>query len=248
MEVYAARLAITVGIILAMLAPLVALGMVTTPMRRIAPVLLVATLFTLDFALDMTPRFVALPGVWANWNWQGKLLEMAWPLALIAVVPTFSFSRFGLQFSAALGAWRWTAILSAVYLGLFISYLLWANDLKWHSAADPATPVFQFTMPGLAEEFVFRGILQSLLNESFGRPWKFGAIHSGWGLPIVAVLFALGHGVWVDSHLHLKVSFGGMIFPLTIGLALGWLRERAGNVWPCIVLHTVIDGAAGLLG
>ena len=248
MENYLLRVLGNTGIIIALLAPVVAIAVASTPKPKWAPILLFVALFVLDWALNISPRLVTPPGEWANWNWQGKILEMTWPLVLVAVFPTFSSARIGLQTTAALGTWRVALILSVIYLILFLAFTLVTSNGHLNMPQDLATPVFQLTMPNLGEEFVYRGVLQSLLNEAFGRPWSLRGVRLGWGFPIVGVLFALGHGVWMDSHLHLQVAVGAMIFPFVIGLFLGWLRERAGNVWPGVFLHTVINGAAGLLG
>ncbi len=61
-------------------------------------------------------------------------------------------------------------------------------------------------MPGLAEEFVFRGVFQSLLNEAFGQPWRLARASLGWGGIITAVLFVVGHGALFDRYLHLQIS------------------------------------------
>jgi uncharacterized protein len=248
MEDYLLRLGIMCGLAIAMLAPLLLLALATTKGARTVPVLLFLGLFVFDIALNLSPKLVSLPGNWADWNWQGKLFEMAWPLFFVSLVPGFSFARVGLQFNTIKGSWRVTGILGVIYAALFLAFMLLSSGGKLSVSGDTPTVVFQFTLPGLAEEFVFRGVLQTLLNEAFGRPWTIRGVRLGWGFPLVAALFGLFHGIWTDQGGHPHVSFLAMMFPTVIAVVLGWLRERAGSVWPCVLLHATVDGLAGLFG
>jgi hypothetical protein len=65
---------------------------------------------------------------------------------------------------------------------------------------------FLLVMPGLAEELVFRGVYQSLLNRVFGKPWRLASGEFGWSLIITAVLFSGSNGlVAVDPQLHARI-------------------------------------------
>jgi hypothetical protein len=108
---------------------------------------------------------------------------------------------------------------------------------------DVETMLFEATLPGLAEEMVFRGVFQSLLNQVFGRPWKLLGAQVGWGYVLTTLLFTLGHGIFVDRSLHLQASVAGMIPGLYAGLILGWMRERCGSIWPGVAVHNAMDTA-----
>ena len=56
-----------------------------------------------------------------------------------------------------------------------------------------STAVFQFFMAGFGEEILFRGYMQTRLNEDFGKPWQFKGVNFGPGLLIVSVLFGVLH-------------------------------------------------------
>jgi hypothetical protein len=89
-----------------------------------------------------------------------------------------------------------------------------------------------------AEELLFRGYVQSRMNEVWGRPYTFFGVKWGWGILFGAILFGLWHvmlmpavpGVWFQA---LWTSFAG--------LALGFLREKTGSVVPSSILHSVIN-------
>jgi membrane protease YdiL (CAAX protease family) len=46
---------------------------------------------------------------------------------------------------------------------------------------------------GFGEEFIYRGYMQSRLNEVFGKPFRFYGAAFGWGATITALFFGLTH-------------------------------------------------------
>src|SRR5664279_5356559 len=99
---------------------------------------------------------------------------------------------------------------------------------------------FLLIMPGLAEELVFRGVFQSLLNRVFGKPWRLAGAEFGWGLIVTAILFAGFNGlVAVDSHLNARIVLHAAIAPFLMSLVSGWVRERTDSVWPCVFGHNL---------
>jgi len=99
---------------------------------------------------------------------------------------------------------------------------------------------FLLIMPGLAEELVFRGVYQSLLNRVFGKPWRLANAEFGWGLIITAILFAGFNGlVSVDHQLHARLLLPAAIAPFLSSLVSGWVRERTDSVWLCVFGHNL---------
>ena len=76
--------------------------------------------------------------------------------------------------------------------------------------------------PAVLEEVIFRGMLQGRLMALMGR---FG------GFFVTAVAFAVVHGQPVALPIH-----------LSLGLYLGWLRERANSLLPCMLMHFLYNG------
>lgn len=104
--------------------------------------------------------------------------------------------------------------------------------------ADVGAVVYQATAPGIAEELVYRGVLISLLGLVFVKRFRLFGASFGWALILQAVPFALIHGL------------GGLFavgYSFVLGLVLGWIRERTGSLWPCIVAHNAINVASTLL-
>lgn len=99
---------------------------------------------------------------------------------------------------------------------------------------------FLLIMPGLAEELVFRGVYQSLLNRVFGKPWRLAGAEFGWGLIVTAILFAGSNGlVDVDPQLHARIVLHAAIAPFLMSLVSGWIRERTNSVWPSVFGHNL---------
>jgi membrane protease YdiL (CAAX protease family) len=101
-----------------------------------------------------------------------------------------------------------------------------------------------FIFVGFGEELVFRGYMQSRLNEAFGRPYRFFGISWGAGLIIASLLFGFMHALtahfnpflgWysLDWQRGFVISFGGLIF--------GFIREKTGNIVAPSILHGFID-------
>lgn len=96
---------------------------------------------------------------------------------------------------------------------------------------------FLLIMPGLAEELVFRGVYQSLLNGVFGKPWRVADAEFGRGMIITAILFAGSNGlVAVDAQLHPHIALQTAIAPFLLSLVSGWsasARTVSGRV--CLI-------------
>jgi membrane protease YdiL (CAAX protease family) len=76
--------------------------------------------------------------------------------------------------------------------------------------------------PAILEEVIFRGMLQGRLMALMGR---FG------GMFVTAAAFAVVHGQPAALPIH-----------LSLGLYLGWLRERADSLLPCMLMHFLYNG------
>jgi membrane protease YdiL (CAAX protease family) len=158
--------------------------------------------------------------------------------------------RFALW--VALAAWAGTGLtrrppmrwLIPVSLGLGLGTALMGVLLAW-----VATTAFSLELPPgpeetglvrivlvpvalvlgpLGEEWLFRGSLFAILRRRRG--------------PAVAIVgSALAFGLF---HLHPIQS----VVAAAAGLALGWLREHGGRLWPCVLAHAAHNGVWLLVG
>lgn len=114
---------------------------------------------------------------------------------------------------------RKKALLAA--FGCAVAYLLADKLLALILPAPQSGPALLLKVCLAApavEELVFRGGIQRAL-QPLGRREAIG---------LQAVLFAVQHG-----------SAAGILYALVCGLALGWLADHTGHLWPGILLHSV---------
>ncbi|WP_298820172.1 CPBP family intramembrane glutamic endopeptidase [Chloroflexus sp.] len=101
------------------------------------------------------------------------------------------------------------------------------------------TFVFFIFFLGLGEELLFRGYIQSRLNDVWGRPFRFFGVPWGWGGLITAALFGLMHalnlGSLVNGNWQWSWWWGGWTF--FSGLVFGFAREKTGSIVAPALLH-----------
>lgn len=112
-----------------------------------------------------------------------------------------------------------------------------------------STVVWQF-FSGFGEEFVFRGYVQSRLNQAFGRPMRMFGVQFGWGLIVTSLLFGFFHAfntydpaIGLDS-----LSWGWALFTTFGGLFFGILREKTGTLLAPGIAHGLPDAVGEALG
>lgn len=192
-------------------------------------VMISASLMAHIFLMSLSPIWIFKT---QTTNWQGQILSflLFFCISLLFRKPSLSSTgfRFCLQNRFILEAFLIgfsMALLSVILTGGFKNI----NSLVERFA-------YQMTMPGISEEFIYRGFLLSLLNAHFGMKFSFLKTNFGWGLFLVSVPF-------MSAHL---ISFSGTIEPFFIATSLfvfigsfllGYLRERSGSLVPAIIAH-----------
>ncbi len=189
-----------------------------------------------DFFLSRA--FREIPNVIGEeWNWTGKLMAIAFALA-VAALPAFGWRKVGLTLRQARGSWTAWAMLAAL-TAVFFYFAVTTGDGE---PANPETIAFQWTMPGFDEELFYRGVLLVALNEAFRARANILDALIGWGGLMTSVLFGAAHALaWDDGAL----AFDLATFAMTGGpsLILLWLREKTGSIVMPIIGHNVANGA-----
>lgn len=101
--------------------------------------------------------------------------------------------------------------------------------------------LFQATMPGIAEELVYRGILLGLLNKIWQPAWMFFKADIGWGVLLTSVLFGLVHSLYFDSDFRLHFNFYTLLLTGLWGFAFAVLKERTGSLIPSVIIHNAVN-------
>lgn len=111
-----------------------------------------------------------------------------------------------------------------------------------------STVIWQF-FSGFGEEFVFRGYLQSRLNQAFGRPFRLFEIQFGAGLIVTSILFGVSHAFnTYDPSIGIaSLSWGWALFTTFGGLLFGILREKTGTLVAPGIAHGLPDAVGEAL-
>jgi membrane protease YdiL (CAAX protease family) len=92
---------------------------------------------------------------------------------------------------------------------------------------------YQIVYVGFPEELFFRGYLQQRFDDAFGRPWRLWGASWGAGLPLAALLFAVGHLAVTGETGRLSVFFPGLLF--------GWLQARTSALLAPMLFHAACN-------
>jgi membrane protease YdiL (CAAX protease family) len=182
-------------------------------------------------------------------------LDIAGTCFLPVVLASVPFG-LGIDYRSWSGAW----ILALVELVLFfvISHLLKEKPgpgqvglmaLSWialgfgRGVQSVGVAIAEFVtygvFVGFGEEILFRGYIQSRLNEAFGKPYQIFGIQFGWGLIIASVLFGLTHvGLitsLIDGEVYLYWAWG--FWTILSGMVFGIVREKSGSIFAPALLH-----------
>ena len=202
--------------------------------RRARTGLLAASLHVLDAALVYGPTLLGLGGM--TWAWSGKLAEVVVFSVVAARLPELR-PALRLPPPAALAA----AVAVAL---LLLAPSLLTGTVAW--SWRPHFVAYQATMPGIAEELVFRGVLLAVLDRAFGRSVRAFGVHWGPGAVLTTLAFWLGHAITVDPTLSIDLSIAADM--TLFGLAMCWLRYRFDSVWAPAVAHNAHNVALVTLG
>ncbi len=89
----------------------------------------------------------------------------------------------------------------------------------------------QFILIALPEEILFRGYLQTRLQQLLPQRWRLWGGDLGPAVILTSVIFALSHLVAIPSGDRLAVFFPSLLF--------GWLRDRTGSIAGAVVAHAL---------
>lgn len=156
------------------------------------------------------------------------LIAKIWQLfgRIILIPVTVNLSAIGMGISIAVGITVMSAILYQVwanyrhsadrYLSLVIKPLEWL-DIIWLGL-----------LPGLSEEFLFRGVMLSAFGEN------------GLGLIVSSIVFGV-------LHYSGEGQFPYMVWATIVGFLLGWAALSSGNLCVPIIAHICTNWFSGLI-
>jgi membrane protease YdiL (CAAX protease family) len=196
------------------------------------------------FALMTLGGYVVGGSLVKPWAYLGVIAVQLAVLIACLFVAQQVFRR-GVKRGMGLSLRRWTidtlrgllaflAILPVAGITIYVLMLLFPDQVDknihpslqamaeygwlWRSVVIASAVVFA----PLAEEVLYRGMVQSTLRKYLGQPWP--------AILATSVFFAISHG----QPLHWPVLF-------ILSVVLGYNYERTGRLWPAIVLHAAFN-------
>ena len=121
-------------------------------------------------------------------------------------------------------------------LGLMGSLALWDRE-PMSSLAAVRFVLYMFAI-GLAEELTFRGVIQNVLADAFGRTTRRGVRRT---VCLSGAIFGLVHLSNVLSGVSLPGAAMQALAAASVGVYLGAVYVRCGNVWALVLLHGLND-------
>lgn len=141
-------------------------------------------------------------------------------------------------------------IMKGLFIGGFlvgICLLLIVSALKgvfYNKGANELLPlpqiaIFVATMAGIgiAEEFIFRGVILNLLIDRFEKTTK--GIYAS--IAVSSIIFGLAHISNIISGVSIKSSLIQAVGAMVLGVLLSAIYLRTKNIWVVAILHAFMD-------
>ena len=121
-------------------------------------------------------------------------------------------------------------IYDALSLKLFVSFI-------WHVLVG-----------GFAEEFMFRGYIQSTVNREYGKHWTVRGVKFGPGILVSSTLYGLSRAMramkpWSGVY---TINVGWGLYAFALGLFYGVIREATGDLIGSGTANALIDGVGAI--
>ena len=170
--------------------------------------------------------------------WGGLLAELALAalaaLGLLALGKGRVLTERGRGFGEGMAAGGFLLGLSC--LGLMGALSLWQREPM--SNLEAVRFVLYMFAIGLAEELTFRGLIQNVLADAFGRDSRRGV----WSTVIVSgLVFGLVHLSNILSGVSVPGAVMQALSAASVGVYLGAVYARCGTIWPLVALHGIND-------
>lgn len=189
-------------------------------------------LFCADIVIVYFPAFLGASGL--TWAWLSKSSE----IIVFGAIYWFVCNHTEKEISAK-NRLRLVFIFGVLF-GIAVSipglFNLTDNVPKLPSFSFIA---YQATMPGIAEEIFYRGLLLLIFDRYLGRPIKFLGVYWGWGAILSTVVFYFGHALTFDAQWNLLLELSTVFDFGIFGIAMCWLAYRFENILPCAIAHNV---------
>lgn len=177
-----------------------------------------------------------------HYNWTGKLIDIAVMVTImLALVMSGSFKRtdFAFTLKQAPGTGRGLLLVALPFLAVVA--LLAATLFGNPKPPSAETVFFEATLPGLAEELVWRGLLLALFDRMFSGRVTILDAALGYGAIATSLVFGFVHSVQFNSKLVLHTALDNGAFAAVTGLVLVWIRARTKSLVFPVLTHNATN-------
>jgi membrane protease YdiL (CAAX protease family) len=133
--------------------------------------------------------------------------------------------------------WIMLGTLVAYYLaaGLFASLVLEPEQEDIGGELGVGNPSIAIAIAAV----VMIALLAPIAEELFFRGFLFAGVRSRWSLWPAAIASGLIFGL-----VHAPTGITTVVPLAALGIALCWLYDRTGSLWPCVIAHMINNGLA----
>jgi membrane protease YdiL (CAAX protease family) len=190
-------------------------------------------LFLLDAIIVGSLNISVVAG--QKWNWIGKSGSLLW--IVIFIFTTRLLTKKDVGWTLSIINPKGVLIIIAVILFGRLAIRLFFQG--FNSGYNIETFIYEATLPGIAEEIVFRGILLGLLNKVFLKRWIVLRTFFGKGLIVTSILFGLVHGLSLNRSWIPDLNSQRFIMTGAMGFAFGIVKEKSKSLIPGILFHNL---------
>lgn len=186
-----------------------------------------------SIVLYLPIEFTELSIIKGRWNWTGKIFAVLWTLLFLLFYKKFSPKDYFLSWKQNKDFLKYgllTILVIFIAKGVFNYFYLTPSE--W----DLESLLFQSTMPGLDEELAFRGIMLGILVKIL-KPSSKIIFHPA--IYITALLFGMGHGLFLSESYELVFNASSFVFTSIFGVVWAWMTINSGSVVLALVSHNL---------
>jgi len=172
-----------------------------------------------------------------KWNWEGKIISFLGAILFIIIFnKRFKSNNF---FTLKQKKDSIKPIIIVVIL-LLISGTLFTYLSAEKNDFNLETLAFQISIPGLDEEFYFRGIMIGLLLSSLNNSLCIGKVKLGnpaiW---ITGILFGLVHGFHMTFDWQVRFDYFSFGYAFLFGSIWGWMAIKSRSILMPLISHNI---------
>ena len=171
------------------------------------------------------------------------IIGMSLAIALVFIYFMSGDSNDFSQFGFKLSSYRYigAAVALGVPVGLALTFVVShfnsTNPFGKISLSPWMTLLYFIVGAPVQEEVIFRGLLQTTLEQRFVASFQFLGKSLSVAVTIIAVLFGL---------IHVGIGVATAIAAFVLGLLAGELRRRSSSLLPAIVLHAIFNACSAI--